>query len=114
MESNQRELEARRSLDLLGLERFNNFVESVRGLTDPMAVRLFVGGLDAGESIEDLFFTGEELGYELSAKKLGTSRYRIAFGCVAGPLAGDGGQWEALFNDEGAVVEVSSVSLWMA
>lgn len=77
-----RERKARRSLDLLTVDRFEAFVRAVRAEGDCLAVELMNDELDAGSGVEDVFFTGEEFGYELAVRALGTDRFRIEFGCA--------------------------------
>jgi very-short-patch-repair endonuclease len=53
--------------------------------------------LRRGESLDEIFFDGDQFGYQLSVTHLSKSKFRIEFGCQAGPLAGDGGSWEVTF-----------------
>lgn len=99
---------------MLGPRQFKNFIDAVRDSTDPMAVRLIAESLDDGRSIDEILFTGEEFGFELDVKKIGNLRYRVAFGCLAGPLAGDGAEWVVAFDEGAQVVEIAIQTIWMA
>ena len=79
-----------------------------------LAVELMNERLDAGTAPAACFPKGEAFGYELSVKERGPSRYWIAFGCVVGPTAGDGGEWEVAFDEEGRVSEIIPGSRWIA
>jgi hypothetical protein len=89
-----REHAARRALQTLGQERFVSFARAIRNDTRCFAVTLLNEELDGGNSVDVVFFTGHECGFELSVIPVGPLRFHIEFGCDAGPLAGDGGEWE--------------------
>ena len=40
--------------------------------------------------------------------------FLIEFGCLAGPLAGDGGEWEVRFDEEGGVDSVVPGVVWIS
>jgi hypothetical protein len=42
------------------------------------------------------------------------SAFRISFGCQAGPLAGDGGEWEVVFDNRGNVCSLSGGHSWIS
>lgn len=112
--SRQREAEARSALTILGVDRFLAFVRAIRPNSAVTAVDLSNEELDAGAKVEDLFFTGEDFGYMLTVTRRGKKRFKIDFGCQAAPLAGDGGEWIARFNEEGQVIEIIGGVLWMS
>jgi hypothetical protein len=77
------------------------------------AVELIGDALDRGETLDAIFYDGEDFGYLLSAEQTSGSTYRIEFGCQAGPSAGDGGEWEVSFaGDE--VLTVSGGWTWIS
>ena len=102
------------ALRQLGEDRFIAFLRAVREDGGCLAVRLMNERLDEGVAPASCFPKGEEYGYILEVKELGPLQYRIAFGCVAGPLAGDGGEWEVRFDARGGAVEVVPGVFWRA
>ena len=112
--ANSRERSVTRALRLLEAERFVNFVRAIRQGTDCVAVQSVNEDLDEGTSVEGLFFTSDEFGYRLSVKRVGPLEFRIEFGCQAGPLAGDGGEWDVLFDADGSVSRVTGGASWIS
>ena len=117
--ANGREWQAVRAWKLLGRRRVVAFLraalpaeESGRG--GPLAVELINGDLDEGRGLEEIFLTGEDLGFRLGAKEAGEDEFEISFGCQAGPTAGDGGRWRVLFDESGRVVECEQVGYWLS
>lgn len=77
------------------------------------AVKLIGDALDIGETLDEIFYDGDDFGYLLSAEQTSDSTYRIEFGCQAGPDAGDGGEWEVSFaGDE--VLTISGGWTWIS
>ena len=111
---NSRERAAARALLLLGSDRFIGFARAIRESAHCLAVQLMNEGLDEGRGVDGLFFTGEEFGYQLSVTRLAHLEFRIEFGCQAGPLAGDGGEWDVLFDAEGSVSRVTGGGSWIS
>lgn len=107
-----RERDASKALDRLGPIRARAFFDAIRGDKQVMAVKLATEDLDAGQSIESLFFDGEEYGFLLHVKGRGR-RLTIAFG-YAGGMVGDGGEWEVEFDGDGRVVRCEGGTQWMA
>ncbi|CUS04334.2 protein of unknown function [Candidatus Promineifilum breve] len=119
---NKRQLQIQRSLGALGIERLTNFInaEPVRE-SDVLAVRLLRDALDRGEDLEAELLGSTELsdflddsGYTFKVTRRSANRFRIALGYQAGPLAGDGGEWEVTFDDEGRVVNVDGEIRWLS
>ena len=110
---NGREKRFMRAIQRLGAERFISFVRAVRA-DRCTAVELINEALDAGSTLESTFVTGNEFGYSISVKRLGKGRFLIGFGCQAGPLAGDGGEWEVRFDEHDAVASVVPGVFWIS
>ena len=70
--------------------------------------------LDAGRTLDELFGVGSVNGYSLQVEKLSVDTYRIEFGCHAGPMDGDGGEWEVVFTPSGAVAMGRLVGAWLS
>ena len=69
--------------------------------------------LDAGESLDSIFAEKGPYGFLLDAEKTDEDEYRILFGCLAGPDAGDGGDWIVKFDEASQVIEGSLVEVWI-
>ncbi len=110
---NGREKQFVRALQRLGSGHFSNFLQAVRtdGCT---AVQTINEELGRGSSLESVFVTGEEFGYSLSVKRLSKGAFLISFGFQADPLAGDGGDWEVRFDEEGSVVSIVPGVFWIS
>jgi hypothetical protein len=113
MVTTQREKRARQALKLLGHDRCTAFIRAIREDRHCIAVKLLNEQLDAGTDLDTIFFTGEEFGFQLSAAPIGPDRFRIEFSCRAGPLAGDGGAWDVLFDADGSASEATGVDEWI-
>jgi hypothetical protein len=79
----------------------------------PAAIYAINNGLDNGECLDALFYTGNEYGYELSVRK-SDSTFNIRFGCAEMPLAGDGGIWEVTFNNRDQVLTIKGGASWIS
>ena len=55
-----------------------------------------------------------ESGFSLSVTRVSHAVFRIAFGCQAGPLTGDGGEWTVAFDSRGRVVSVDAGPCWIS
>lgn len=99
-----------RALGRLGREPFVAFLRAVRDEGRCAAVEHANKDLDAGTSPEDLFVWDEpkRAGHYLSVRKLDAHRYEIAFGFIAGGLAGDGGDWTVTFGADGMVADIEA------
>lgn len=99
-----------RALGRLGREPFVAFIRALRDEGRRAAVAHANRDLDAGTSPEDLFIWDVEqrTGYYLSVRKWDAHRYEIAFGFIAGGLAGDGGDWTVTFDADGTVAEIEA------
>jgi hypothetical protein len=111
---NSRERSVKRGLALLGENRFLEFIRAVSSSPGCRAVELIATEIETGAELKDIFFTGDEFGYWLKAKVLGADRFSIEFGCQAGPLAGDGGEWEVGYNKEGSVHFIDQSTEWIS
>ena len=111
---NTREKSVRRALTLLGETRFLEFIRAATVSPGCKAVELIFNEIEAGDKLEDIFFTGDDFGYHLNVKGLCAERFSIEFGCQAGPLAGDGGVWEIGFNIDGSVQSIDQSTQWIS
>lgn len=66
----------------------------------------------AGDSLDAIFYDGDESGYSLSVDRVSPTMFLIACGCQAAPLAGDGGEWTVRFDADGQVVSVEPGLCW--
>ena len=106
-----RERATRTAFDRLGPVRVRAFLEAIRGGGPCLAVELITQDLDAGATPEVIFLTGEERDFYLHVKGRGR-KFRIEFGCVPGPMVGDGGEWNLEFDKDGKVVRCEIDTLW--
>jgi hypothetical protein len=120
---NYREKQAKHALDILGRERFITFIYSLGQDQVCSAIISMNEDLESGHTVDNLFFTGEELGYALSVRKLGPDHFRIKFGGLFRPAVydddsfsgriGDGGVWEVRFEPDGQGIHINPEELWM-
>lgn len=110
---NSRETQALASLKRLGTDRFMTFLRVVEPEAHCGAVRFFLEELQTGKTAEQVFVTGDDFGYSLHARATAGGEFRIAFGCDAGPLCGDGGEWQMRFEENGDAAVVSAV-FWIS
>jgi hypothetical protein len=110
----KREKTARRSLKLLGTDRFIAFIQAIQSDRDCFAVKLMKEALNGGDDLNNIFFTNNKNGYLLSVSCLDDHLFRIEFGCQADPLAGDGGEWFVQFEPDGRVTNVTEGSMWVS
>ena len=82
--------------------------------TGILAVKLILDHLNAGQSLDEIFYDGKEFGFDLDVKKQPDGSFVIQFGCVAGELAGDGGSWVVKFNEKDEVVGLEGTERWMS
>lgn len=106
MASNARERSVRAARKKISDARLNAFLITARHC-GVFAVELACEQLDDGESLDNLFYTGEHHGYHLRVKPLGENRFMIEFSCIPGPLCGDGGEWHVMYDGD-MVASISS------
>ena len=41
-------------------------------------------------------------------------KFRIAFGCVPGPMVGDGAEWDVEFDKAGRVIRIEPDTMWIS
>ncbi|MEX2578264.1 MAG: hypothetical protein WD342_09120 [Verrucomicrobiales bacterium] len=97
-----------KALDRLGEGRFIAFLRSQKDDGDILAVKFFNDGLDEGVPMREILTEGDAFGYQLEVSSVSADRFRIDFGCLAGPEAGDGGTWEVEFDGDRPVEVVAS------
>jgi hypothetical protein len=110
----QREESASTALDMLGADRFTSFIQAVRGSSNCLAVELMDRQLSENADVEAAFFTGDRYGFQLSVTRTAPGTFLISFGCQAGGLEGDGGEWAVQFNEDGSVAQVSQAGRWIS
>lgn len=100
---------------LLNYLRFINEKGSKGGfMFDVLAVKLINEKLDRGQSLDVLFDKESDFGYQLRVFKYNELHYRIEFGYLAGPMAGDGATWNVWFNPDESVSSAEMVSFWVS
>lgn len=77
------------------------------------ACRMMQRELDAGGTLDSIFEEKGPYGFLLDVEKADEDEYRIVFGCLAGPDAGDGAEWLIRFADYGEVVTGRLVEAWI-
>jgi hypothetical protein len=103
----------RTALKRLGPRRAEAFLRAAR--TDEahcLAVKLANDWLDHGATIDTIFQKGK--GYSISARELAPRQFEIHFGCVPGPMLGDGGSWIVEFDESGAVTRCEGQEVWIS
>ncbi len=97
---NEREARVATARARISDARLTAFFRAVRDAPDVVAVCIVNDLLDQGHPLDHVFYTGETYGLELSVDRTARSEYVIAFGCVAGPDAGDGGEWTVSYSGD--------------
>lgn len=114
---NEREVGIRQARTEIGDVRLIVFLQTadVRHGDHVLALRLIQGhcASETSESLDAVFYDGDIYGYSLAAERLSDSKFRIDFGCQAGPTAGDGGNWLVDFNGD-AVRLIDAESFWIS
>lgn len=95
--------------------RIINFLRHIKNDSDITAVEIANEHLDAGKSLEELFKKKKGgYGHFIRVDEMGPNTFKIEYGCQAGPLAGDGGDWTVGFDDNDNVVTCVAGSAWMS
>ncbi len=66
------------------------------------AIELINKELDAGKSLDEIFYTGDDCGYEIDVSKSEDPNFVSGFSCTvrsAEELLGDGGEWRVSFRE---------------
>ena len=93
-------------------KRIINFLRHIKDTADILAVELINEQLDKNKSLNDIL--KKENGFFVNSRKISDNKYKIEFGCQAGPEAGDGGKWTVSFDEKDNVVECGVVDTWMS
>lgn len=118
--SERRTLAARR---LLGDKRVVAFLRTAAAGQAPTwgirALQMAIAELKQGGTPRTLFwpwrgYPADGSGFFLQARRTGTDAFRIEFGCEAGPTAGDGGEWDVIFDARHRVRRIDLVSAWVS
>jgi hypothetical protein len=83
---------------------------------DVLAVKLVNDQLDSRESLDEIFYTDKEEGFQLTAEQQPDGSFRIDFGSLwagDGDVVGDGGEWKVVFDENGGVPSVNCVESWI-
>jgi hypothetical protein len=94
-------------------ERLTAFLWAIQDDQDVYAAQLIRRDLDGGKSLDAIFYTGDEYGFSLSVRRVSEFSFDIRFGCQAGPLAGDGGEWRVSFDGD-RVRSIDARSAWVS
>lgn len=68
--------------------------------------------LDNGKSLDDIFYTGDEYGYELGVGKENDCTYIISLGYEYGFLAGGGNSWKVVYDSNDKVISFVKGMTW--
>jgi hypothetical protein len=98
----------------LGDKRLEAFLRACRRTTGVLACELINEELDQGETLDSIFYTQDNHGYELAVRKCGEDEFDISFGCLAGPLMGDGGRWVVQFDSDDRVKQMEEKDHWIS
>ena len=110
---NKRERQIRSARRLISDERLIAFFDAASRDAAPFAVELIGSNMREGQSLDELFYDGDESGFVLSVERISASEYRVEFGCQAGRLEGDGGEWQVSF-DGNEVKTISGGMTWIS
>ena len=80
-----------------------------------LAVKLINERIQEGESLQEIF--REKSGFSLCSHKISDNedtKYKIKFGCSAGSEAGDGGEWEVVFDKDDNIKECNQIGQWIS
>lgn len=78
--------------------------------------------LDNGKNLEEIFkkescifakHKRKVFGNYIEVEKMGLSKYKIGFGCVSGPMLGEGGEWIVKFTSKNNISECKRVENWV-
>jgi YD repeat-containing protein len=78
------------------------------------AVGMILESIDEGQTLDDIFYNGKKSGYTLDVERKSDLEFVIAFGCIAGPTAGDGAKWEVKYDEAGNVLRAEPGDMWIA
>ena len=78
-----------------------------------LAVQRANDELDRGATIDDVFLNGSA-SFVLQVKRSSARVFDVMFGCIPGPLVGDGGEWDVEVDAEGRVVRCEERGMWVS
>jgi hypothetical protein len=110
---NRRERQVRSARRLISDGKLIAFFDAAFRDAAPFAVELIRSNLRAGQGLDEIFYDGNAFGFSLSVDRISASEYHIEFGCQAGPLEGDGGEWQVSF-DGNDVKTISGGKTWIS
>jgi hypothetical protein len=106
-----RDPDSERSLQLLGADQFRAFIMRAAEREECRAVLLMREHIVEGDELAPLF---RDAGFTLSVRKVDARTWFIEFGCSPLPSIGDGGEWTATFDEDGALVNVAGGGTWIS
>jgi hypothetical protein len=104
----------RRARSAITDQQLSNFFRAIRDKNTILAVKLINEHIDRGDSFDSIFNSSSDFGFTLSIRRRQNSTFTIYFGCIAGPEAGDGGEWLVEFNDQGRVLTIEETGQWIS
>ena len=76
-------------------------------------MKLFFKHISEGETLEQIFFTGDAYGYLLNVKETGENTYQIEFGYLADGDCGEGIEWIVKIRGKRVYME-EELPMWIA
>lgn len=111
---NSREKQIKKAINLLGEEKLLQILRSLRWRNRGyLALKLFFKHIAAGQTLEQIFFTGDEYGYILNLKEKGENTYQIEFGYLADGDCGEGMEWIVRIRGKRVFIE-EQLPVWIA
>jgi len=118
MKPNSRERQIRKSRKLVTDEQLIAILRAIvynRSVSPrPLALKCLREHLDRGETLDQIFYDGDDYGYSLNIKRLAGPKLEVEFGCSPGPDVGDGGTWIVELDKGGGVRSVSGTTFWIS
>ena len=98
----------------LGDKRLEAFLRACRGATHIVACGLINEELDRRETLDSIFCTQDDYGYQLAVLEGIKDEFEISFGCLDGPEMGDGGRWVVRFDSDDRVKQMEEKDYWIS
>jgi len=107
---NKRETEVRQARSRISDAQLTEFLRAAaQSEYCPPSIGLIKEMLDEGQSLDQIFYTGDEKGFSLSVKRFSDLRIRITVGGYFDPVAGDGSEWDVSFDSLGQLKSAALV-----
>jgi hypothetical protein len=111
---NSREKNVARARMQLDDARLIAFLRHVGENAHISAVGMILESIDEAQTLDDIFYDGDDFGYTLDVERRSDLEFVIAFGCLAGPTAGDGAKWEVKYDEARNVLRAEPGDMWIA